>query len=285
MKPKSKIILAAFFLLPFSGLFAQGNVLDGVYVKEHAPQRKVIPYAPLREADVMWSKRIWRTVDLREKINHDLYYPEVPANGRKSLMQVIWDGVTKDGSITAYDDALGTIAGDFDQSPILARDSVITKFNRIETQEIPNPDNPEEMLTKEIQIDFEPSQVKSFRIKEDWFFDKQRSVMDVRIIGIAPVLDKTMEDGTVVPQTMFWIYFPELRFSLVNAEVYNRFNDAERRTYEDIFWKRKFSSFIYKESNVYDRKISQYAKGLDALLEAEKIKDDMRNFEHDLWEY
>ncbi len=289
MNPNSKapvlctLLLA--LLLPSTSIFAQSNVLDGVYVKEHIAERKVIPYAHLREADVMWSKRVWRIIDLKEKLNHDLYYPEEPFNGRKSLMQVIWDGVTKDGTITAYADLLGSAAGDFEQSPVLPKAAIDTMFNKVERTELPDPDDPDVMITKEVPIPFEPMMVKSYRIKEDWFFDKQRSVMDVRIIGIAPVIEKKLEDGTTAPQTMFWIYYPEIRFTLVGAEVYNKFNDSERRSYEDIFWKRKFSSYIYKESNVYDRKIIEYATGLAALLEAERIKDEMRNFEHDLWEY
>jgi gliding motility associated protien GldN len=289
MNPFSKtavlylILMVALF--PSKVVFSQSNVLDGVYVKEHIAERKVIPYAHLREADVMWSKRVWRTIDLKEKLNHDLYYPETPQNGRKSLMQVIWDGVTKDGIITAYEDVLGGASGDFEQAAVLPKAAIDTMFNKIQRTSVPNPDNPDELIETEVPIPFLPSMVKSYKIKEDWFFDKQRSVMDVRIIGIAPVIEKEQDDGTKAQQIMFWIYYPEIRFTLVGAEVYNKFNDSERRSYEDIFWKRKFSSYIYKESNVFDRKITEYAKGLAALLEAERIKDEMRNFEHDLWEY
>jgi gliding motility associated protien GldN len=108
--------------------------------------------------------------------------------------------------------------------------------------------------------------------------------MDVRIIGLAPVYE-IEKNGEKRRETMFWIYFPEARFIFANAEVFNKSNDAERRTFEDIFWKRRFSSYIYKESNVYERKISEYKTSLDALLEAEKIKEDIFVFEHDLWEY
>ena len=87
-----------------SNVNAQSNILDGVYVKEHTIERRVIPYTYLREADVMWSKRVWRIIDLREKLNHDMYFPIDVIAGRRSLMQVIWDGGTKDGSITAYGD-------------------------------------------------------------------------------------------------------------------------------------------------------------------------------------
>jgi gliding motility associated protien GldN len=257
---------------------AQSNILDGVYVKEHTIERRVIPYTYLREADVMWSKRVWRTIDLREKLNHDMYFPIDVISGRRSLMQVIWDGVTKDGSITAYSDE-----NDGDFTTQLSKTDLDNKYNTWDTTEI---DDLENGGTKQVvtQRQFIPSEVKQFKVKEDWFFDRQRSVMDVRIIGIAPVRFYQKNDVERV-ETMFWIYYPEARFSFVSAEIYNKGNDAERRTYEDIFWKRRFSSYIYKETNVYNRRINTYMSGLDALLEAEKIKEDIFNMEHDLWEY
>jgi len=110
--------------------------------------------------------------------------------------------------------------------------------------------------------------------------------MDVRILGLCPVKDDFDEDGIFRGyKPLFWIYFPEARPIFAKNEVFNRFNDAERRTYDDVFWKRMFGSYVYKEQNVYDRKIVDYAMGLDALLEAERVKNDLFKFEHDLWEY
>jgi gliding motility associated protien GldN len=257
---------------------AQSNILDGVYVKEHTIERRVIPYTYLREADVMWSKRVWRIIDLREKINHDMYFPIDVIAGRKSLMQVIWDGVTKDGSITAYNDE-----NDGDFTTQLSKTDLDNKYNTWDTAQVEDPGTGE-LVEKVTQRQFIPSEVKQLRVKEDWFFDRQRSVMDVRIIGLAPIRF-FQKNGEERMETMFWIYYPEARFAFVSAEVYNKGNDAERRTYEDIFWKRRFGSYIYKESNVYNRRINTYMSGLDALLEAEKIKDDIFNIEHDLWEY
>ena len=257
---------------------AQSNILDGVYVKEHTIERRVIPYTYLREADVMWSKRVWRIIDLREKINHDMYFPIDVIAGRKSLMQVIWDGVTKDGSITAYNDE-----NDGDFTTQLSKTDLDNKYNTWDTAQVEDPGTGE-LVEKVTQRQFSPSEVKQLRVKEDWFFDRQRSVMDVRIIGLAPIRF-FQKNGEERMETMFWIYYPEARFAFVSAEVYNKGNDAERRTYEDIFWKRRFGSYIYKESNVYNRRINTYMSGLDALLEAEKIKDDIFNIEHDLWEY
>ena len=113
--------------------------------------------------------------------------------------------------------------------------------------------------------------------------------MDVRIIGIAPVVFATDERGNVreggETKALFWVYFPEARRLLSHSEVFNRENDAERRTFDDIFHKRLFNSYIMKESNVYDRYISSYAQGMKALQESERIKDEITNFEHDMWEY
>ena len=159
-----------------------------------------------------------------------------------------------------------------------------SRFVRIDTLSIDNPDTgiPEDKVVKtEMKLD----QVYTLRVKEDWFFDRQRSVMDVRILGICPVMQLLDKEGNFKAWSpMFWIYFPDARSIFAKTELFNTHNDTERRTYDDIFWKRAFASYIIKQSNVYDRKIDTYKTGLDALLEAEKIKDGIFSMEHDLWE-
>ena len=130
--------------------------------------------------------------------------------------------------------------------------------------------------------------MKEIRLKEEWFFDKQRGVLDVRIIGIQPVADNIDRNTGEVrgKEPMFWVYFPEARNIFANVDVFNRHNDAERKTLDDIFWKRMFGSYIYKVENVYNRQIADYAmSGLDQMLEAERIKEDIFVMESDLWEY
>jgi gliding motility associated protien GldN len=129
------------------------------------------------------------------------------------------------------------------------------------------------------------NQIKKFRIKEEVFFDKQRSVMETRILGIAPIIPKYSGDEITGEMPAFWVYFPEARRVFAQAEVYNRHNDVHRLTYDDVFWKRMFASRIIKETNVYDREIQQYKAPMDALLEAERIKEDIRNYEHDMWSF
>jgi gliding motility associated protien GldN len=196
-------------------------------------------------------------------------------------MQLIWNSITKDGSLQAYEHILGGAEGEF-LNP-LSKAQLEGNYNKMDTNYVDDPATGEQVMRVTPRV-FNTSDVIGFKVKEDWFFDRQRSVMDVRIIGLAPVYE-TEVNGEKRRETMFWIYFPEARVIFANNEVFNRSNDAERRTFDDIFWKRKFSSYIYKESNVYERKISEYKSSLDALLEADKIKEDIFVFEHDLWEY
>ncbi|MDD4149949.1 MAG: gliding motility protein GldN, partial [Bacteroidales bacterium] len=118
-------------------------------------------------------------------------------------------------------------------------------------------------------------------IWEEWVFDKQRSLMDVRIIAMSP--DGWSDDQRVWP---FWIYFPDYRPLFAQYEVFNTFNDAEHKTFDDIFFKRKFTSYIVAETNVYDnRLIADYLLGIDAIREGERIQAELFKFEHDQWEF
>ena len=135
-----------------------------------------------------------------------------------------------------------------------------------------------------------PSEVKQYMVKELWFFDKERSLLEVRIIGICPIRkfykDDDIDEEDEKQSKLFWVYYPDLRPLFARTEVFNPFNDAERRTYDDLFIKRMFASYIEKVSNVYgNRRIEDYAIGLEAMLESERIRNEMFNLEQDLWEY
>ena len=280
-------ILVSYFLFYNAncqgGCRKKSTVLDGVYQKLHTSGRKPIPYTHLREADVMWLKRIWRRIDLREKINHPIYYPVDPIADRMSLFDWIKCSILFEGTITAY--STGPIGADDEFTQELTIDEVKGMLFKMDTVYTDNPETGDQdmsVVPNEIKTD----KIKVYELKEEWFFDRQKSVMEVRIIGIAPLKEKQNDQGEVVGyERLFWIYFPQARFVFANAEVFNRQNDSERRTYEDIFWKRQFGSFITKETNVYDRAINQYKLSLDALLEAEKIKEDIFNMEHDVWNF
>lgn len=252
--------------------------IDGLYENFGSIDLKPTPFPPLRRADVMWQKRIWRVIDFREKMNQSFYFPMSPQGEWKSFFQIVIDGL-KEGEITAYDIS----ATDEFLAPITFNEVVARQTDSIH-RVLSRPYPPYDDYDTVIVTNFDPTRVMQLRIKEDWYFDKQRSQLMVRIIGLCPVILKD-RDGEEITEPLFWIYFPEARKILAKALSFNRFNDAERRTYDEIFWKRMFSSYIYKESNVYDRRISQYAEGIDALFESDRIKNELFNFEHELWEF
>ena len=257
------------------------KILDKPWIKENTPTRRVVPYTHVREADVMWHKRIWREIDLREKMNHPLYYPISPINDRKSLFDVIKDAVIEEKTLKAYDPIDDEFTVPLTASEATARmgDSLTIMME----DEFGDPTIPKITYNEKGSQD-----IVKYRLKEDWFFDRERSIMDVRIIGICPFSTAIAEDGSVKGiKPVFWIYFPEARYVFANYDVFNRQNDAERRTFEDIFWKRMFNSYIYKESNVYDRNIIDYTEStpIELLFEADRIKDDLFKMEHDLWHF
>ena len=309
------------------------GVLDGVYIKEHIPTKKVVPYEFVREADVTWSKRIWRVIDLREKFNHPLYYPlddlregETPDEWiwkknptRWSLWTIIRHHVIT-GDLTVYapkdPEWVDWADGDLFKYPItpdkygmgptgtFTTDSLFRQFLKegylgqtdysspleaVPSQLYPDEDsidaNGDVVYYPRPYIWYNSKDIVQYKVKEDWFFDKERSVLDVRIIGICPVVyEKDASTGTITGfKELFWLYFPECRYVFQNFFVQSRQNDSQRMSFDDLFWKRMFQSYIIKETNIYDREIDSYKAGVDALLESEKIKDKIFIFEHDLW--
>lgn len=275
MRTIRKICMGLALVASTATLFAQ-EPLDGAWLKTTTKEKEIIPYDYIREADVFWSKRIWRTIDVREKMNLPFKYPQQP------LADIIHTAA-KNGELTIYDNA--AINGDQfkqvmsvdDAKKIGARSDTVMQINPITLEE-------EEVIQK---TDFDPIKVVKYKIKEDWFFDEETSTMMVRIIGVAPVMEDYDAQGNYRgDMTMYWVYYPDLRPILAKYEVFNPRNDAQRLSWEDLFEARLFESFIYKESNVYDRNIQEYATGVDGLLESDRIKyENMFTFEHDLWNY
>lgn len=257
--------------------FAQ-NVNEHIYVKENIPGKKPVPYPPLREADILWSKKIWQIIDCREKMNHHFYFPTEDIEDRKSLISLLIYGINNEG-LTAYAE------NDFKQ--LMTRDEVYKVFDALpDTQQVTNPETGE-LETKVIERDIKYHEVTKYEIMEQWYFDKQHSMMRVKIIGICPIRTYVdQETGQTEKKRTFWVYFDEARPLFAKQEIFNRNNDAQRISFDDVFWQRRFTSFIVRESNVYDnREIVQYMNGVSNLMEAERIKEQLFEIEHDLWEF
>jgi gliding motility associated protien GldN len=225
----------------------------------------------------MWSKKLWQLIDCRKKMNHSLYFPTTQMDDRKSLIQLIVYGIDKEG-LTAYSDDL------FQE--IKTRDEVYRELGAgSDTTEVRQPDGTieKQVIEREIRYD----EIKQYEIKEQWYFDRKYSRLNVRIVGICPIREYIDRDtGEKRKSRTFWVYFPEARSLFANWEVFNRHNDAQRVSFDDFFHQRRFESYVTKESNVYgNREIKEYTTGINTLLEAEKIRNEIFQFEHDLWEY
>jgi gliding motility associated protien GldN len=272
------ILMLSFGTKTMKAQIVDDTPTDGLFEDEGIQQYKPVPYSNIRKADVMWSKRIWREIDFRQKFNQKFYFPIEPQANWKSFITTVLDAL-KEGRLQAYDISnTDELLVPITYNEIIGRqtDSSYIIMNR--------PYPPYEEFDTVVYTDFDPTKVMRLRVKEDWYFDSQRSQMLVRIEALCPVMVKE-RNGQEVTEPLFWISYPESRDVFATSYVFNGENSAARLTYDEVFWKRLFDSYIYKEENVFDRRISQYATGVDALLEAERIKKEMFNFEENLWQY
>ncbi len=254
--------------------------LDGYYKKTNILSAKVLPYPNLRESDVAYAKRVWREIDLRERMNQYLISP------KQRLIDVLVAAI-KDGELTAYDatqDEANKDDPDGDAfSKPLTTEQAMRQLSDSVTRKSFDANN-QETDTK-VLSPFVADSVVKFRLKEDWIFDKQRSVFEPRIIGIAPLVHRQAAGNFLDYQPAFWIYFPDARPILAVKEVVSKDNDNTGLSFDDVFMKRIFSSYIVKVSNDKDEAIKDYAQGIDKLYEAEQIKKKLQDWELNLWQY
>ena len=246
--------------------------LDDITERKISFEKRVLPYDHIREADILWEKRIWRVIDTREKINLPFRYPE------RYFFTILMDAAL-DGEITAY-----SVEDDKFTNP-LRPDELQNMISSVDTITTFDPETYEEKI-EVVQNDMNPNEIQRYRIKEVWFFDEETSTMKVRVLGIAPLLDVNDDNGNFLyEQPLFWVYYPEARKVLARERAYTYGNDAAPISWEDIFERRFFSSYVYKESNVQNNRLQDYLSGVDLLIEADRIENEIFNFEHDLWSY
>ncbi len=273
--------------------------VDAVYEKKDTRNSKPMALVSIREADVLYSNLTWSVIDLREKMNHPLYYPTETKGNWKSLMQAILD-VTTDSS-EANPNPLRVYLDEYVTIPY-TREGIKENTGVSFTQPIIN-EWGEEIGQQTLFTSWGAKEVFQYVIKDQYIMDKQRSIMEPRLMVMCPMFwyepvntsyqDSYEEEGdmpSVVTRRwrrFGWLYYPEMRPMLTVTEVFNPQNNAQRRTYDDIFMQRRFSSFIKATENVHDnREINEYiVNGMDQRLESDYIKEKLRQREHEMWEY
>jgi len=296
---KSIFFVLIISLLAFNLGFGQANLLNARVPQEvgindelaNAVMTKPIAYGYVDDRDVLWQKTIWEIIDLDERINFPYYYPTINngnlSNNRKSLFRVLMDGISN-GEITEI------YATDYFNEKLTEEDlAEVLELRRLSPEGISKQNAGETVTEDDYDIyKIESDKVVQYRIKGTWYFNKRLGEMKYRLLGVAPVAPdvSTLSQGpeamanALVP--LFWIWFPDARETLNKHMVFNTRNSSQPVSYDMMLNARRFNAVIYKEENVYeDREVKEYIyeDALRQLLESERIKSIIRDFEQDMW--
>lgn len=261
------------------------------YQKGIVVGKRAMPYPFIRESDVVWKTVIWRTIDLNEKFNQFFYFPlsaEGGTQGRINLVNLLVNAA-RNGEFEVFDDDDMTTPLDWEKAMLILAGAPYEKdvLAYDENGEIIYDEDGEETYVKELQTPtFDSSTATKVHLKEYWYIDKQDTRQKVRIVGLSFSFTKEVR-GEPTPAQSFWVPmdYMTVRQVLVNANAYDENNDVMERSYDDVFIQRYFDSYITRESNTYNRAISQYLTGEDAILQSQLIEDKIFDIENDMWEY
>ena len=289
-----------FVILLLSGsaaLFAQANLLNAKVPQEvgvlneqqiAANDESPIAYGYVDDRDVLWSKTIWEVIDLDERVNFPYYYPTDTLNlgpDRRSLFDVLKKSLSKDQITEVYKSSYFQEKLSYKeiQERLVSIDTTDAGYEQFNADGFVDPQFIERRRITAAEI-------RQYKIKGTWYFDKRLGELKYRLLGLCPVApdvalktEKGEEEDLV---ELFWLWFPDTRTSLNKSKVFNTRNSSQPITYDHMLNSRRFNSIIYKEENVYeDREVKDYIyeDALRILLESEKIKSVIRDFEQDMW--
>jgi len=304
MKLKN-FLLVVFGVLGGYTSLAQSNLLNAKTPSEigkktaaqlESDNDKPLPYGYVHDRDVLMGKTTWELIDLDERINFPLYYPVDTAfvgKERRSLFQVLLNGI-KDGKITEVygDDYFNSKKSLKDlESVFKFRDTVPAGFDEFNT-DVAAYKSGKKVLDKQYinETVLDASDISGYKLKGFWYFDKRQSELKYRLLAICPMATEARDKakGNTDSIELFWVYFPSVRDILHEAKAFNDRNSAMPITFDQLLNSRRFNGVIYKEENVYgDRKIDDYMKdnAQSQLLESERVKEKIRDFEQDMWTY
>jgi gliding motility associated protien GldN len=256
---------------------------ENAFDKSSLMNRTPLAYEHLRWDDAHYAEKVWREIDLREKINKVFLYENNENNGSQIFMDILLNAV-QSGKVTAFADERFTTPLSLDEVRLLTS-------GKNDTVPQVDPNDPNKILKYIItRSSFDSKSVMKFRMKEEWVIDRESSRIFCRILGICPLKSQVNANGEERGTTpMFWIYYPDIREALASYEVYNPKNMGQNRmTWEELFEARMFSSYIVKStidnpSNLPIR--ASIKNGILALMEGDNIKEKIFNAEQDLWSY
>lgn len=290
-----KVLLSIFALAAIAMTANAQSIIDAedgsnpndFYQKGIVVGKRAMPYPSLRESDVVWKMLVFRQIDLNENFNQFFYYPiEQGKNeqGRINLVNLIMNAA-QNGEFDIYEDDDMKVPQEWSKALANLQGRQL-KVRYGEEDEFGD----QEVFNDTIPEDFDPATARLIKLKEYWYIDKQDTRQKVRITGLTFRFTKNIlrsGESEEVNEWSFWVPMDDMRVRqvLVNANAYDEHNDVAERSYDDIFIQRFFESYVTRESNKYNREITQYLTGEDAILESQLIEDKIFDIENDMWEY
>ena len=276
-----KNLIFLFCLLLSVNSFSQVNILNASNPSEIGIQNfdqkqsdndSFLEFDYIDERDILWSKIVYEKIDLNEKLNFPLLFPvndETYEKNRKSLWRILKENIINKRITELYFDRNDNFKDKMSFGDVMEVVSFTELINGVQT--------PAEEL-KSIDI-------TAYRTKGMWYFDKRQGEMKYRLLGLMPVGKNLKDDDGKNNTDLFWIWYPSIRKILHEEKVFNDKNNASSISFDQLLVSRRFSSFIYKEDNVYgDRSIKDYKiPGLESILESQRIKKEILDFEQDMW--
>tara|TARA_R110002167_G_scaffold37601_5_gene117777 strand:- start:3437 stop:4339 length:903 start_codon:yes stop_codon:yes gene_type:complete len=300
MNWKNVLLIGAVTVLPVS-MMAQANILNAKKPQEIGLKTEAqkaldndtpLAYGYVDDRDILWSKTIWETIDLDERVNFPLYYPtdtiDIGAD-RRSLYDVLIKNIKNGKLEDVYVDSYFTEKRNFSDLAATLKKVDTTDYGYEQI-------NAGEQISAEYinERQLTAADIEEYRIKGIWYFDKRQGELKYRLLGIAPVapdvnfIDDESMDPADSKVELFWVWYPDARKILHEAKVFNQRNSAQPITFDALLNSRRFNGVIYREDNVHgDRKVTEYIadNALFQLLEANRIKEVIRDKEQDMWAY
>src|SRR5690625_2111333 len=294
------VVLTVFGLMIGSQINAQVNVLNATTPQEIGKKTEEqmiydndspLPYGYTDERDILWSKTVWEIIDLDERINFPLYYP-IDTNNigseRRSLYDVLVKGIQSGRITEVYVDSYFTEKRDLQDisSSLVYSDTTDLGIEQLNAEGFIDP-----QYIRNFTLD--AADVQQYRIRGIWYIDKRQGELKYRLLAICPVANEARskaypDDNIDASVELFWIFYPDAREVLHEAMVFNNKNSSQPVSFDHLLNSRRFNSVIYKEDNIYgDRSIDEYVvdNALMQLIESDRIKEQIRNIEMDLWSY